>query len=156
MIGGLINIQPDGYGGGFGAIDGFGVAEFGGINILIPSNYSILASNAQHMIDSPELDTFIQIFNMIRTGEYIKDFGSTGQVGSEYSQAVGTMPTNNGYFGQITPVPESNHGFFVVDMCTSGSYTQNNVNDGILTPGNSSSGTYSTDEQDTGNYIKIK
>lgn len=153
-LGGLINIQPDGYGGGFGAIDGFGVVEFGGINILIPLNYLILASNTQHTIDSPELDTFIQIFNMIRAGEYIKDFGSIGQVGSEYSQAVGTMPTNNGYFGQITPVPESNHGFFIVEMGSSGSYEQNGINDGILQSGNRGSGELTTEVIETGIYAK--
>ena len=39
---------------------------------------------------------------------------------------------------------------------TGGSYTQNGKTNGILTSGNSSSGSYSTDEKDTGDYIKIK
>lgn len=155
-LGGLINIQPDGYGGGWGAIDGFGVAGFGSINIELPLNFLILADDALHNLSSDELDAFIQIFNMIRTGEYIKDFGEAGQVGSEYAKDTGTMPVKQGNFGQITPVPESNQGFFIVEMGTSGSYTQNSKTNGILTSGNSSSGTYSTDEEDTGNYIKIK
>ena len=155
-LGGLINIQPYGFGGGYGAIEAWGVKHFGEINIELPLNYLIIADNAVHNLWFDDFDTFVQIFNMIRTGIYIKDFEKDGEVGEQYTPGSGTMPTNNGYFGQITPVPESNHGFFVVDMCTSGSYIQNNVNDGILTSGNSSSGTYSTDEQDTGNYIKIK
>lgn len=148
--------QPDGYGGGWGAIDGFGVAEFGGINILLPLNYLILAEDSRHTVTSPELDNFIQIFNMIRTGEYKKDFGSQGDIGSEYTKDTGTMPVKQGNFGQITPVPESNQGLFIVEIGTSGSYTQNGKTNGILTSGNSSSGSYSTDEKDTGNYIKIK
>ncbi len=156
MLGGLINIQPHGMGGGFGAVDGFGVAEFGSINIELPLNFLILAEDALHELSSDELDTFIQIFDMIRTGDYIKDYGSSGSVGSEYSKSTGTMPIKQGNFGQITTVPESNHGFFIVEMGTSGSYTQNGKTNGILTSGNSSSGSYSTDEQDTGNYIKIK
>ena len=155
-LGGLINIQPYGFGGGYGAIEAWGVKHFGEINIELPLNYLIIADNAVHNLWFDDFDTFVQIFNMIRTGIYIKDFEKDGEVGEQYTPGSGTMPTNNGYFGQITPVPESNHGFFVVDMGTSGSYIQNNVNDGILTSGNSSSGTYSTDEQDTGNYIKIK
>ena len=156
MPGYLINIQPDGMGGGFGAIDGWGLAEFGSINMELPLNFLIIAEDSYHYLTSEELAEFIQIFNMVRTGVYEKDFGDNGAVGSEYTKDAGTMPVNNGYFGQITPVPESNHGFFVVEMGASGSYTQNDKTDGILTSGNSSSGTYSTDEQDTGNYIKIK
>lgn len=155
-LGGLINLQPYGMGGGFGAVDGWGVAEFGSINIELPLNFLILADDALHNLSSDELDAFIQIFNMIRTGEYIKDFGEAGQVGSEYTKDTGTMPVKQGNFGQITPVPESNQGFFIVEMGTSGSYTQNGKTNGILTSGNSSSGSYSTDEKDTGNYIKIK
>ena len=155
-LGGLINLQPDGYGGGFGAIDGFGVAEFGGINILIPLNYLIIAAPSWHLVQSPELDTFIQIFNMIRTGEYKKDFEDSGSVGAEYAKDAGTMPVKQGSFGQIAPVTESDNGFFVVKTGSSGSYTQNDKTDGILTSGNSSNGSYSTDEKDTGNYIKIK
>lgn len=155
-LGGLINIQPYGMGGGFGAVDGWGVAEFGSINIELPLNFLILADDALHNLSSDELDAFIQIFNMVRTGEYIKDFGEAGQVGSEYTKDTGTMPVKNGSFGQITPVPESNHGFFIVEIGTSGSYTQNGKTNGILTSGNSSSGIYLTDEEDTGNYIKIK
>lgn len=156
MPGGLINLQPYGMGGGFGAVDGWGVAEFGSINIELPLNFLAIAHDALHQLSSDYLDAFIQIFNMIRTGEYIKDFGEAGQVGSEYAKDTGTMPVKQGNFGQITPVPESNQGFFIVEMGTGGSYTQNGKTNGILTSGNSSSGTYSTDEKDTGNYIKIK
>jgi len=155
-LGGLINLQPYGMGGGFGAVDGWGIAEFGSINIELPLNFLILADDTLHNLSSDELDVFIQIFNMIRTGEYIKDFGNAGEVGSEYTKDTGTMPVKQGNFGQITPVPESNQGFFIVEMGTSGSYTQNGKTNGILTSGNSSSGSYSTDEKDTGNYIKIK
>lgn len=155
-LGGLINIQPDGFGGGFGAIDGWGIKQFGVINIELPLNYLILAEDSYHYLTSEELAEFIQIFNMVKRGEYTKDFGDNGAVGSEYTKDTGTMPVKQGNFGQITPVPESNQGFFIVEMGTSGSYTQNDKTDGILTSGNGSSGTYSTDEKDTGNYIKIK
>ena len=143
-------------GGGFGAVGGWGIAEFGSINIELPLNFLIIAQDVIHNLSSDELDTFVQIFNMVRKGEYTKDFESNGSVGSEYTKDAGTMPIKQGNFGQITHVPESNHGFFIVEMGTSGSYTQNGKTNGILTSGNSSSGSYSTDEKDTGNYIKIK
>lgn len=155
-LGGLINLEPFGLGGGFGAVDGFGIVGFGSINIELPINLYIFADNSYHTLPTDDFDTFTQIFNMIRKGDYIKDFSDNGSVGSEYTKATGTMPVKHGNFGQITPVPESNQGFFIVEMGTSGSYTQNGKTNGILTSGNSSSGSYSTDEIDTGNYIKLK
>lgn len=155
-LGGLINIQPYGMGGGFGAVDGWGVAEFGAINIELPLNFLILAEDSYHELSSDELDTFIQIFNMIRTGDYIKDYGSSGNVGSEYSKATGTMPNKSANFGEVTPVSESNNGFFVVDVVSSGSYIEKSKNTGTVSKANSGQGTYLTDEQDTGSYVKIK
>lgn len=155
-LGGLINIQPDGHGGGFGGIDGFGVKGFGGINIELPLNYLIIAEDSYHNLTSDELAEFIQIFNMVRTGVYEKDFGDSGATGQEYAKDAGTMPVNNGSFGQITPVSDTNNGFFVVEIGTRGSYGEDTKDTGIFPGSNSSQGSFSTDEIDTGNYNKIK
>lgn len=155
-LGGLINLQPYGFGGGFGAIDGWGVKHFGEINIELPLNFLVIAEDTLHSLSSDELEAFIQIFNMIRTGDYIKDYGSSGGVGSEYSKATGTMPNKTPNIGEVTPVSESNHGFFIVDVVSSGSYNEKSKNTGNVFNANSSEGTYSTDEEDTGSYVKIK
>lgn len=155
-LGGLINLQPYGMGGGFGAVDGWGVAEFGSINIELPLNFLIIAEDAIHNLLSDELDTFIQIFNMIRTGDYIKDFEKQGEVGSEYTKDAGTMPTKHGYLGQIAPVTDENNGFLMVDMGSYGSYDEKSKYIGVISNRNSSQGIFTTDEEDTGNYIKIK
>lgn len=155
-LGGLINLEPFGFGGGFGAIEAWGVKQFGVINIELPINFLILAQDGFHNLTSEEIAEFIQIFNMVKRGEYTKDFESEGAVGSEYSQDAGTMPVNNGSFGQITPVTDEDNGFFVVDMGASGSYTQHAKTSGVITTDNGSGGMYSPDDIDTGNYIKIK
>lgn len=155
-LGGLINLQPFGMGGGFGAVDGWGIAEWGSTNIELPINYIIRAADAHHELSSDELDTFIQIFNMVRTGDYTKDFESNGQVGSEYTQDTGTMPAKQGSFGQIAPVTDENNGFLIVDVVSNGSYSPKSTFVGNLSKRNSGQGTLSTDEIDTGNYIKLK
>lgn len=153
-LGGLINIQPDGFGGGFGAIESWGVKQFGEINIELPINYLILAEDTTHNLWFDSFETFVQIFNMIRTGIYIKDFEKDGQVGEQYTADAGTMPSNNGNFGNLAPVVGSDNGFFVVEMGSSGSYEQNGINDGILQSGNRGSGELSTEVIETGIYAK--
>lgn len=153
-LGGLINIQPDGFGGGWGAIEAWGVKQFGEINIELPLNYLILNLDSSHTLSSDELDTFIQIFNMIRTGIYIKDFENDGDVDSEYSADTGTIPVKNGYFGNLAPVANPDNGFLILEMGSSGSYSENGINSGILKPGNRGSGSLETEVQDTGIYTK--
>lgn len=153
-LGGLINIQPDGFGGGYGAIEAWGVKHFGEINIELPLNYLILADDATHSLWFDDFDTFVQIFNMIRTGIYIKDFEKDGEVGEQYTPGSGTMPSNNGNFGNLAPVVGSDNGFFIVEMGSSGSYEQNGINDGILQSGNRGSGELTTEVIETGIYAK--
>lgn len=153
-LGGLINVQPDGFGGGFGAIEAWGVKHFGEINIELPLNYLILAQDTLHNLSSEELATFIQIFNMVRTGIYIKDFEDDGDVGSEYSEDAGTVPVKHGYFGSIAPVAESDNGFLIVKMGSSGSYSENDINSGMLISGNGKSGSLLAEDEDTGIYTK--
>ena len=153
-LGGLINIQPDGFGGGWGAIEAWGVKQFGEINIELPLNFLVLAQNTIHTLSSDELATFIQIFNMVRTGIYIKDFEDDGDVGGEYSADAGTVPLKHGYFGNLAPVVNPDNGFLIVEMGASGFYNESDINDGILVTGNSSSGELSTEVADTGIYAK--
>lgn len=153
-IAGLLTIEPNGFGGGYGAIEAWGVKHFGEINIELPLNYLILADDAVHNLWFDDFDTFVQIFNMIRTGIYIKDFEKDGQVGEQYTQDAGTMPSNNGNFGNLAPVVGSDNGFFIVEMGSSGSYEQNGINDGILQSGNRGSGELSTEVIETGIYAK--
>lgn len=155
-LGGLINLEPFGLGGGFGAVDGFGIVAFGSINIELPIHLYIFADDSHHSLPTDSFEQFIQIFNMVRTGEYKKDFGDSGSVGSEYTKATGTMPSKNGSFGQITPVSDSNQGFLILDVIPSGSYTESAKDSGIISKTNSSDGSYLPDEEDTGNYVKIK
>jgi hypothetical protein len=155
-LGGLINLEPFGMGGGWGAVDGWGIAEWGSINIELPINFIIRAADANHELSSDALDTFIQIFNMIRTGDYTKDFESNGSVGSEYQKDTGTMPVKQGSFGQITPVLDEDNGFLTVDTVSYGSFIEKEQFTGILSSRNSGQGTLSPDEIDAGNYIKIK
>jgi len=153
-IGGLLTIEPNGFGGGYGAIEAWGVKHFGEINIELPLNYLILADDAVHNLWFDDLDTFVQIFNMIRTGIYIKDFDKDGEVGEQYTPGSGTMPSNNGNFGNLAPVVGSDNGFFIVKMGSSGSYEQNGINDGILQSGNRGSGELTTEVIETGIYAK--
>lgn len=153
-IGGLLTIEPNGFGGGYGAIEAWGVKHFGEINIELPLNYLILADDAVHNLWFDDLDTFVQIFNMIRTGIYIKDFEKDGEVGEQYTPGSGTMPSNNGNFGNLAPVVGSDNGFFIVEMGSSGSYEQNGINDGILQSGNRGSGELTTEVIETGIYAK--
>lgn len=153
-IGGLLTIEPNGFGGGYGAIEAWGVKHFGEINIELPLNYLILADDAVHNLWFDDLDTFVQIFNMIRTGIYIKDFEKDGEVGEQYTPGSGTMPSNNGNFGNLAPVVGSDNGFFIVEMGSSGSYKQNGINDGILQSGNRGSGELTTEVIETGIYAK--
>lgn len=153
-LGGLINIQPNGFGGGFGAIESWGVKQFGVINIELPINYLILAEDTTHSLWFDDFDAFVQIFNMIRTGIYIKDFEKDGQVGEQYTADTGTMPSNNGNFGNLAPVVGSDNGFFIVEMGSSGSYEQNGINDGILQSGNRGNGELTTEVIETGIYAK--
>ena len=155
-LGGLINLEPFGLGGGFGAVDGFGIVGFGSINIELPINLYIFADSSYHALPTDYFDTFTQIFNMIRKGDYLKDFSDNGSVGSEYTKATGTMPSKNGSFGQITPVSDSNQGFLILDVIPGGSYTESAKYSGIISKTNSSDGSYLPDEEDTGNYVKIK
>lgn len=101
-LGGLINIQPDGFGGGFGAIEAWGVKQFGEINIELPINFLILNLDSNHSVSSDSLNTFIQIFNMIRTGIYIKDFDDDGYVGDEYIKDSGVAIVNKPKLGKLT------------------------------------------------------
>lgn len=102
-IGGLINLEPFGFGGGYGAIEAWGVKHFGEINIELPLNYLILADDAVHNLWFDDLDTFVQIFNMIRTGIYIKDFGHSGFIKSRFNELpnIGTVGTKHKNFGDI-------------------------------------------------------
>lgn len=152
-LGGLINIQPDGFGGGWGAIEAWGVKQFGEINIELPMNYLIVNLDSLHYLSSDQLDTFIQIFNMIRTGVYIKDFQEDGDVGDEYTQGTGTVPLNSQSSGNLTPVVASN-GFLTVEIGSSGSYEEDDIQSGIINLRNRGQGNLSTEAQDTGIYIK--
>ena len=153
-IGGLINIEPNGFGGGNGAIEAWGVKHFGEINIELPLNFLILADDTNHTVWFDSLDTFVQIFNMIRTGIYIKDFENDGQLDEQYSEDSGTVPLNNGYFGNLAPVVNPDNGFLIVDVGSSGSYEQNGINDGILQSGNRGEGELTTEVINTGIYAK--
>jgi hypothetical protein len=153
-IGGLLSIEPNGFGGGYGAIEAWGVKHFAEINIELPLNYIIIADDATHSLWFDDFDTFVQIFNMVRTGIYIKDFEKDGEVGEQYTADAGTVPTNNGYFGNLAPVVGSDNGFFMVEVGSSGSYDNNDINDGILKSGNRGEGELSTEVIETGIYAK--
>jgi hypothetical protein len=173
-LGGLINIQPDGMGGGFGAVDGFAFAEYGTINIELPLNYYIYAGNALHtlsdnftvitqrhtlvtsdgyiLVTSPNLDMTQVIW--FDGGVYIKDYGSDGSMGAEYDSDAGTNVLNNGYFGNLAPVVNPDNGFLIGKMGSSGSYEENDINSGIINLANGGQGNLSTEVQDTGIYAK--
>lgn len=101
-IGGLLSIEPFGFGGGFGAIEAWGVKQFGEINIELPINFLILNLDSNHSVSSDSLNTFIQIFNMIRTGIYIRDFNDDGYVGDEYIKDSGVAIVNKPKLGKLT------------------------------------------------------
>ena len=128
--------------------------EFGEINIELPLNYLITDLDSYHGLSSDELAIFIQIFNMIRTGTYTKDFEDDGEAGGEYTPGTGTIPVKNGYFGNLAPVVNPDNGFLIVDVGSSGSYEENDIIGGILTSDNSSSGELSTEVIETGIYAK--
>lgn len=153
-LGGLINLQPYGFGGGFGSIDGWGVKQFGEINIELPLNFILIADNAMHTVSFDDLDEFIQIFNSIKTGIYIKNFGDDGAVGSEYAPGVGTVPSKHSNIGQIIPVAELNRGILTPNVGKYGSYIENDINSGIVNTGNSGNGILTPEVEDTGNYTK--
>lgn len=153
-ISGFMNIEPFGFGGGFGAIDGWGVKQFGEINIELPLNFLIQGLDSTIGITSDKLLEFIQIFNFIKTGIYIKDFENDGAMGGEYEPAVGTVPKKYGSFGQIAPDENDNYGFLIVDVDSIGSYEQDTINSGILNRSNRGQGQLAPEVASTGNYIK--
>ena len=173
-LAGLLSIEPFGFGGGFGAVDGYGYSGFGVINTELVQNYYIRGLDSYHTLatESAPLaqkhtlvtdDGYILVTNphlnitqviWYDGGVYIKDGSDLGSMGEEYDADSGTVPTNNGYFGQITPVAESNQGFLIVKIGSSGSYEQNDMNGGILISSNSGEGNLTPDTEDTGNYIK--
>jgi hypothetical protein len=172
VLGGLINIQPDGMGGGFGAVDGFAAAEYGSINKELPLNYIIVTASTHHSlfdnftsfsqkhtldpdddvitITTPNLLLWEMVFRY--SGVYIKDFEDEGAMGGEYTPETGTSHTEKGFFGLIAPEPDSNNGFLVTKMGSSGSLVPDTINGGNFIGTNKGQGDLSADEQDTGIY----
>ncbi len=173
-LAGLLSIEPFGFGGGFGAVDGFGYSGFGVINTELVQNYYIRGLDTYHSLPTQSValsqkhtlvtqDGYILVaspqVNITQViwyngGVYVKDFTDDGELGEEYDADTGTVPTNNGYFGQITPVADSNLGLLVVDMGSNGSFTPNDMNGGILVVDNSGEGNLTPEVESTGNYIK--
>lgn len=174
-IAGLLSILPNGYGGGFGAIEAWGLKQFGEINIEFPLHYYLIAANTHHTVaddftsftqkhniavaDSTIGITMTDMLELVQEifrygGVYVKDFGDSGEAGQQYTPDAGTMPVNNGTFGQITPVSELDNGFLIVKMGQYGSYEENDITGETLKTGNSSSGNLTPEVADTGNYIK--
>lgn len=174
QLGGLINIQPDGMGGGFGAVDGFAVAEYGAINIELPLNFLILASSTHHnlltdsvilnqknllvvnngniTLTSPNLELWELVFRY--SGIYIKDFDDEGAMGEEYTPGGGTVPNKIGHFGNLAPVVGRDNGFLVTKVGSSGSFNESAVNNGNIKKANSGQGNLTTEVEDTGIYVK--
>jgi hypothetical protein len=96
---------------------------------------------------------------------YVKDFDERGSVGGAYIPATGTIPSENGYFGNLAPVAESDNGFLIVKTGSSGSYDENDINSGnyildnnqlgILTEDTKSAGTYTKKNNNNGEYEVI-
>lgn len=184
-IAGLLSIEPFGFGGGFGAVDGFGIAEFGAINIEIPNNWLILGLDSYHTLSdnftaitqkhtivpqnntidimSTTLDLIQQIFRY--SGIYIRDSSETGELGDEYEKATGTIERDNSYFGNLAPVVNPDVGFLIAKVGSSGSYNENDTNSGIitvdgrqageLTEAVPSTGIYTRNENNNGEYEEI-
>jgi hypothetical protein len=173
-LAGLLSIDPFGFGGGFGAVDGFGYSGFGTINTELVQNYYIRGLDSYHSLPTQSValsqkhtlvtqDGYILVtspqVNITQViwfdgGVYIKDFADDGAVGGEYTPDAGTSPVNNGSFGQITPVSDDNQGFLILKMGQYGSYTPDSINSGIIITDNSSNGSLSPEVIDTGNYTK--
>lgn len=173
-LGGLINLEPDGFGGGFGAIDGWAVKQYAEINILLPNNYLIVGLDSyidlfddftdltqKHVLDvhdggiSLMLETIELVEKVYRySGTYIRDIPSDGAHGSEYEKSTGTIPRKSTEFGEVTTVPEPNLGFLIVKMGSSGSYDEDTVNNGIIKTDNMGSGYLTTEVIETGIYTK--
>ncbi len=173
-LAGLLSIEPFGFGGGFGAVDGYGYSGFGVINTELVQNYYIRGLDSYHtlltdaapltqkhtlvtnngyiLVSTANLDLSQYIW--FDGGVYIMDSESEGEAGSEYTPGNGTTAVEHGYFGQIAPVADSNLGFLVVEMGSNGSYAINDTNNGILNRSNSGQGNLTTEVEDTGNYIK--
>lgn len=173
-IEGLLSILPNGYGGGFGAIEAWGIKQFGEINIEFPLHYYIFGQNATHSV-TDDFTSFTQKHNlgvddsylgmtsdMIEllqkifkySGIYIRDNEESGSISESDAPEAGTIPRNNGSFGQITPEPELNLGFLIVKMGESGTLQENGVNSGIIKTDNRGSGDFTPEVIDTGIYTK--
>lgn len=173
-LAGLLSIEPFGFGGGFGAADGFGYAQVGVINIELPQNLYIMGLDSLHTL----ADNFVSItqkhtivtdngyilvtspnFALTQViwfdgGVYIKDFAADGAMGGEYDSDAGTVPLRNGNFGNLAPVVNPDNGFLMVRMDSSGSFTENDINSGNYKLDNIELGTLTEDEDSEGVYTK--
>lgn len=175
-LNGLVNLQPYGMGGGFGAIDGFGLAEFGSINMLLPLNWLILnldsyislqddfdsltqkhylsPDDANHNLFSTTTMDLVQIYYR-EGGVYIRDEGSSGTHGAEYVPGTGTLPNNSAKQGQFNSILVEINGSLVRNGNYNGSYEIDEQNTGQLTNKNGNSGAFlPANDIATGSYIK--
>lgn len=171
-IGGLINLEPFGFGGGFGAIDGLGT--WGVINTELPLNYLAIAANVSHTLyDSLQNilqdylllvnDSSITVtitspvvweFGMRFGGTYIRDFNDDGAVGGEYTADTGVVGVKSINFGKVSPEEIQNLGFFTLETGSNGSYSQNDTTSGFILLRHLDNGLFNQDSYDTGTYTK--